>query len=118
MRSLSIPIDVMVLDMDWHETWTLTTKKDSPKDEFGQRVGWTGYTWQKKLFPNPSNCLQDLHNLGLKTTLNLHPASGIQPYEEERNQSFQIFAYARKGKADTLQYILLDLSSLAIGQPR
>ena len=82
MRSLSIPIDVMVLDMDWHETWTLTTKKDSPKDEFGQRVGWTGYTWQKKLFPNPSNCLQDLHNLGLKTTLNLHPASGIQPYEE------------------------------------
>ena len=81
IRSLSIPIDVMVLDMDWHETWTLR-KKNAPKDEFGQRIGWTGYTWQKKLFPNPANCLQDLHNLGLKTTLNLHPASGIQPYEE------------------------------------
>ncbi len=82
IRSLSIPIDVMVLDMDWHETWTLKKGKDSPKDEFGQRIGWTGYTWQKKLFPNPANCLQDLHNLGLRTTLNLHPASGIQPYEE------------------------------------
>lgn len=81
IRSLSIPIDVMVLDMDWHETWTLR-RKNAPKDEFGQRIGWTGYTWQKKLFPNPANCLQDLHNLGLKTTLNLHPASGIQPYEE------------------------------------
>lgn len=81
IRSLSIPIDVMVLDMDWHETWTLR-RRNSPKDEFGQRIGWTGYTWQKKLFPNPANCLQDLHNLGLKTTLNLHPASGIQPYEE------------------------------------
>ena len=81
IRSLDIPIDVMVLDMDWHETWSLR-KRNAPKDEFGQRIGWTGYTWQKKLFPNPANCLQDLHNLGLKTTLNLHPASGIQPYEE------------------------------------
>ena len=81
IRSLSIPIDVMVLDMDWHETWSLRRTK-APKDEYGQRIGWTGYTWQKKLFPNPANCLQDLHNLGLKTTLNLHPASGIQPYEE------------------------------------
>ena len=81
IRSLNIPIDVMVLDMDWHETWSLR-RHDTPKDEYGQRIGWTGYTWQKKLFPNPANCLQDLHNLGLKTTLNLHPASGIQPYEE------------------------------------
>ena len=81
IRSLSIPIDVMVLDMDWHETWSLR-RKNAPKDEYGQRIGWTGYTWQRKLFPNPANCLQDLHNLGLKTTLNLHPASGIQPYEE------------------------------------
>lgn len=81
IRSLNIPIDVMVLDMDWHETWSLR-RHDTPKDEYGQRIGWTGYTWQKKLFPNPANCLQDLHNLGLKTMLNLHPASGIQPYEE------------------------------------
>lgn len=81
IRSFGIPIDVMVLDMDWHETWSLR-KRNPPKDEYGQRIGWTGYTWQKKLFPNPANCLQDLHNLGLKTTLNLHPASGIQPYEE------------------------------------
>ena len=81
IRSLDIPIDVMVLDMDWHETWSLR-RHTPPKDEFGQRIGWTGYTWQKKLFPDPANCLRDLHNLGLKTTLNLHPASGIQPYEE------------------------------------
>ena len=81
IRSFDIPIDVMVLDMDWHETWSLR-RRNSPKDEFDQRIGWTGYTWQKKLFPNPQACLTDLHNLGLKTTLNLHPASGIQPYEE------------------------------------
>ena len=81
IRDLSIPIDVMVLDMDWHETWGLR-RKNTPKDEFGERIGWTGYTWNSRLFPSPENFLQDLHDMGLKTTLNLHPASGIQPYEE------------------------------------
>ncbi|MCM1501064.1 MAG: DUF5110 domain-containing protein [Bacteroidales bacterium] len=81
IRSLNIPIDVMVIDMDWHETWTLR-RKGAPKDEFGQRIGWTGYTWQGQLFPAPENFLADIHNLDMKTSLNLHPASGIQPYEE------------------------------------
>lgn len=81
IRSFGIPIDIMVLDMDWHKTWTMW-KKDRPRDEFGQRIGWTGYTWNDILFPNPANLLKDLANQGLKTTLNLHPASGIQPYEE------------------------------------
>ena len=81
IRSFGIPIDVMVLDMDWHKTWTMWMK-DAPHDEFGQRVGWTGYTWNNTLFPNPANLLKELSDLGLKTTLNLHPASGIQPHEE------------------------------------
>ncbi|MGN1210627.1 MAG: TIM-barrel domain-containing protein [Candidatus Cryptobacteroides sp.] len=81
IRDLGIPIDIMVIDMDWHETWTLRIK-DAPKDAFGQNIGWTGYTWQKQLFPNPSNFLQDIHNLDMKTSLNLHPASGIQPMED------------------------------------
>ena len=80
-REMGIPIDIMVIDMDWHETWTLKAK-DCPKDRFGQRVGWTGYTWQKQLFPNPENFLAEIHNMNYKTSLNLHPASGIQPYED------------------------------------
>ena len=81
IRSLDIPIDVMIVDMDWHETWSLR-KYNAPRDEFGERIGWSGYTWKKELFPNPSNFLQDLHDMGMKTALNLHPASGIQPYED------------------------------------
>lgn len=82
MRSFDIPVDVMVLDMDWHDTFGLTAK-NARKDDVGQRVGWTGYTWHKGLFPNAANHLRDLHNLGLKTTLNLHPASGIREYEDK-----------------------------------
>ena len=81
IRRYDIPIDVMIIDMDWHNTWTLSLGH-SQKDEFGQSIGWTGYTWQKYLFPAPENCLHRLHGLGVKTALNLHPASGIQPYEE------------------------------------
>ena len=79
IRSHSIPMDVMVIDMDWHDIWTLRRGKDAPKDEFGQRIGWTGYTWQKELFPDPESTLAKLHAMNLKTSLNLHPASGIQP---------------------------------------
>jgi alpha-glucosidase len=82
IRSHSIPMDVMVIDMDWHDIWTLRRGKDAPKDEFGQRIGWTGYTWQKELFPDPESTLAKLHAMNLKTSLNLHPASGIQPYED------------------------------------
>jgi len=83
IRSHGIPMDIMVVDMDWHDIFTLSTdKKNAVRDEFGQRVGWTGYTWQKQLFPDPEKFLSELHSMNLKTSLNLHPASGIQPYEE------------------------------------
>ncbi|HEX2909975.1 MAG TPA: TIM-barrel domain-containing protein [Chloroflexia bacterium] len=60
-----LPLDVLVLDMDWHT-------EDS----------WTGYTWNRKLFPDPAGFLKWVHEHGLRTTLNLHPAEGVQPFEE------------------------------------
>lgn len=81
IRSLSIPLDVLIIDMDWHKTWTLDTDQHST-DEFGQWVGWTGYTWEDRLFPDPKKFFKWCKSQNLKTSLNLHPASGIQPYEE------------------------------------
>lgn len=81
MRDRSIPIDVFIIDMDWHETWKPLDERTG-HDEFGQRRGWTGYTWNGDLFPDPVGFLHDLHAMGYKTSLNLHPASGIRPYEE------------------------------------
>ena len=79
-RSIDIPVDVLIIDMDWHETWGLD--KDPELDEYGQRIGWTGYTWQKELFPNPKNFLGELHRRNIKSSLNLHFDNGVQPYEE------------------------------------
>lgn len=64
-----IPLDVLVIDMDWHYV--------NPG-----RGGWTGYTWNRSLFPNPAQFLQYLKGKKLQVTLNLHPAGGIEPYEE------------------------------------
>lgn len=68
----NIPFSVAVLDMDWHLV------NYDPK--YGR--GWTGYTWNKKLFPDYKQFLKDLHSRGLDVTLNLHPADGVVPYEE------------------------------------
>ena len=60
-----IPLDVMVIDMDWH------------------LEGWTGYTWDRRYFPDPQDLLQWLRDQELKITLNLHPADGVAPHEEQ-----------------------------------
>ena len=51
--------------------------------------GWTGYTWNKELFPDPARFMRDLHRRGMKITLNLHPADGVQPHEEAYNSMCQ-----------------------------
>ncbi|WP_279093260.1 glycoside hydrolase family 31 protein [Alistipes finegoldii] len=98
LKSMDVPIDVLIVDMDWHETWGLR-KSNSPKDEYGQRIGWTGYTWQKELFPSPANFLKWTENEELKVALNLHPASGIQPYEAVYDDFTKEYGWSEKGKS-------------------
>lgn len=66
----NIPLDVLVIDMDWH-----SIEND--------RLPWTGWTWNKRLFPDPDKTLAWIKSKELKTTLNLHPADGIAPYESQ-----------------------------------
>lgn len=76
----SSPLNVLVIDMDWH----INEKQLAARgeiDQSGQHLGWSGYTWNKELFPYPTDFLKNIHHEGLKVTLNLHPASGIQPWE-------------------------------------
>lgn len=74
-----IPLDVMVIDMDWHRVDSVLTNS---RDQFGQRKWWTGWTWNRNLFPAPEKLIGWFDSQSIKTTLNLHPASGIAPHEE------------------------------------
>ena len=64
IKDHNIPIDVMVVDKDWH------------KD------GWTGWSWNKSLIPDPEGLIRFFHDNNLKTTLNLHPADGVGTHED------------------------------------
>ncbi len=86
---LNTPIDVMVIDMDWH------------------LEGWTGYTWDKRYFPNPDEHLAWLHRNGVKATLNLHPADGVAKFEDQ----FEDMAKAMgvdTAKADKVEFDITD----------
>src|SRR3990167_2740444 len=76
-----VPLDNLVIDMDWHLT-AYDQMNNGVVDLAGQPLGWTGYSWNYTLFPDPESFLSWCHNTaGLHVTLNLHPAAGIQPHE-------------------------------------
>ncbi|MBR5271054.1 MAG: alpha-xylosidase, partial [Clostridia bacterium] len=66
-----IPFSVSVIDMDWHYV--------DIDSKYG--TGWTGYTWNDKLFPNHKEFLEFLHAEGLEPSLNLHPQEGVAAHE-------------------------------------
>ena len=81
-RSNDVPLDVFVIDMDWHLTFGPSGSGAKPLDQSGHSKGWSGYSWNKLLFPDPPEFLKHIKEQGLKATLNMHPASGVQPWEE------------------------------------
>jgi len=71
-ESEKIPFSVSVIDMDWHYT--------DIDPALGS--GWTGFTWNRELFPDPKGFLAWLHKKNLRVTMNLHPADGIRAHED------------------------------------
>jgi alpha-glucosidase len=97
-----LPLDVLVIDMDWHLTFP---EQKGVNDASGHTLGWTGYTWNRNYFPEPSKFLAWAHAQGLKTTVNLHPASGVQPFEE----AYPAMARAMGIDPATKQYVPFDI---------
>ena len=113
-----IPITVATVDMDWH--W-VDVKKQFGKEavcfdprrmskryffEYAFTPGWTGYSWNTELFPDYRAFLTRLNEMGLKVTLNLHPAAGVQWFED----MYEEFAAFMGIDASSKQPILFDLS--------
>jgi alpha-glucosidase (family GH31 glycosyl hydrolase) len=90
-----LPFSVAVIDMDWHRV-------DSVPARFGN--GWTGYSWEPSLFPDPEAFLAELHRRGMRTTLNLHPADGVRAFED----AYPAMAEAMGVDPDTEQPIPFD----------
>jgi alpha-glucosidase (family GH31 glycosyl hydrolase) len=74
-RAHEVPLSVCIIDMDWH-----ITKTGNRSD------GWTGYSWNRELFPDPPALIRWLHAQGLKTSMNLHPANGVFAHEDQYSE--------------------------------
>ncbi len=102
----TVPLDVLVIDMDWHPTFGIRWWENK-KDDSGHTLGWTGYTWNNLYFPDPPEFLRWAHSEGLRVTLNMHPASGVQPFE----QAYPEMARAMGIDPATKQYIPFDIAN-------
>ena len=69
-RAERVPLSVAVVDMGWH--WVDIDPSHGS--------GWTGYSWNTDLFPDPPAFLAALHARGLATSLNVHPAEGVHAH--------------------------------------
>ena len=91
-----IPLSVAVVDMDWHLV--------DIDPSLGS--GWTGYTWNKDLFPDPQVFLADIHARGMLATLNVHPADGVRAHED----AYEPMAKALGFDPATLEAIPFDIA--------
>ena len=69
-----IPMSVLLMDDEWHAT-----------DKHA-----TGYTFNKELFSNPKNLIDNLHKKGIKFGLNIDPAGGIYPHEDMYSKIIEV----------------------------
>ena len=112
-----IPITVATIDMDWH--WVDVVDRFGPdsRDRHNARSlselffnlsspGWTGYSWNTELFPDPKAFLAWLKSKNLKVTMNLHPASGCKFFED----AYPEFANYMGIAPDSKQKIAFDIT--------
>lgn len=76
-REHDFPMDVLVFDMDWHR------KKDATigMGHAGTR-GWTGYSWNRDLIPDPAALIKEFQDKNIHVVLNDHPHDGYRPHED------------------------------------
>lgn len=113
-----IPISVATVDMDWH--WTDVVKRfgkkarNTDKDKLNAKEnfydyivspGWTGYSWNTELFPDYKAFLKELNAMGLKVTLNLHPATGVR-FFEDMYEEFADFMEVDKENGERIKFDL------------
>eukprot|EP01104_Vermistella_antarctica_P006882 TRINITY_DN1757_c0_g1_i1.p1 TRINITY_DN1757_c0_g1~~TRINITY_DN1757_c0_g1_i1.p1 ORF type:complete len:948 (-),score=252.28 TRINITY_DN1757_c0_g1_i1:465-3308(-) len=96
-ESRSVPLDVYILDMDWH------TKQ-----------GWGGYTFDARLFPTPEATTDFLHAHGLPLAANIHDEDGVR-VNEQAYADFVKYLGMNPGSTETIPFQICSNQSYALG---
>lgn len=107
----NIPLTVATIDMDWHYSTQMESDlhiKEQGRDTefYGGSNGWTGYSWNKRLFPDYKGFLKKIEQKNLKITLNLHPADGVRWWEDQ----YEEMANALGRDASTGEHIKFNIA--------
>ena len=76
-RDHDFPLDIMVFDMGWH-----TQRQATTGTGHAGMYGWTGYSWNRELIPDPAVLIGELNKDGIQVVLNEHPHDGIRDHED------------------------------------
>ncbi len=111
-ESEEVPLTVATIDMDWHYSKQMEedlhiSEKGRNTDFHGGNNGWTGYSWNKRLFPDYKKFLKKIQEKNLKITLNLHPAGGVRWWEE----CYEDVAKAMGVDAENGEWVKFDIAN-------
>ncbi|MCC8036586.1 MAG: TIM barrel protein [Bacteroidales bacterium] len=76
-REHGFPLDILSMDMDWH-----TQEQAQVGTGHNFTRGWTGFTWNRDLIPDPEGLIKRLRQDSIRVCVNEHPHDGIRPHEE------------------------------------
>ena len=104
-----IPITVATVDMDWHwvkikEKFGKDSHKMSKHLNFMEYVydvwstGWTGYSFNTELFPDPDGFLKKLKDDNYRVTFNIHPSMGVRWFEDQYKEMCEAMGQDPKTK--------------------
>lgn len=116
----NVPLSVATIDMDWHYSWFVKEEKNIPDDIANDPdyvsfsaltthggIGWTGYSWNKNLFPDYKAFLKKIKERDIKVTLNLHPAGGVRYWEDQ----YEDFCKAMNFDSSTKKMVPFDITN-------
>ena len=103
-----VPFSVCVIDMDWHIV-DIPQELNEKYSEFHKSMagGWTGYSWNRELFPDYKEFLHQLKSQNYYISLNLHPAQGVRKHEDMFVQMAKAMGIDET-KTDIIPFDILD----------
>jgi len=103
-REHDFPLDIMVFDMGWH-----TQKEAKVGTGHAGQKGWTGYSWNRELIPDPEKLIKEFKDDNIYVVLNEHPHDGLRPHED----AYQAFIKELGTNTTTMGVPLFDAGNKA-----
>lgn len=108
-KEKEIPIAVATVDMDWHwvnvkDKFGIDTCKPGLHKNFMEYVydfltlGWTGYSFNTDLFPDPDAFIKKLKDDNYHVTFNVHPSMGVRAFENQYDEMCRAMGVNPKSK--------------------